>query len=219
MKKLFFFFMFLSSVVLLSSCDQIFGPKEGPNDLGGSTDVDYAKVGEKFTGSLKINGTYKDVDNSITVTKNDNGVVTLHITANISNVSELAPLASLLPPSVKDENGNINADMKLKITTDGIQDYNNKDGKAHTIVKYSANVGDTYKLTKSDGTTITRTVTAKSTIDDFPWGLMLIKTITVEQDSRIPGVKKIIMKANHKFGLVFVSFVMEDGTEISSVII
>jgi hypothetical protein len=168
---------------------------------------------------LKINDSYKDLDNSITVTKNENGIVTLHIYAKISQVKELSSLANLLPPSVIDGDGNINADMKLKITTEGIQDYNNKDGKAHTIVKYSANVGDTYKLTKSDGTTITRTVTEKSTTDDFPWGLFLIKTITVEQDSRIPGVKKIIMKANHKFGLVFVSFVMEDGTVLSTVII
>jgi hypothetical protein len=64
MKRIFILLTAISTILLLSSCDQLFGPKEGPNDLGGSTDVDYAKVGEKFTGSLKINDSYKDLDNS-----------------------------------------------------------------------------------------------------------------------------------------------------------
>jgi hypothetical protein len=82
------------------------------------------------------------------------------------------------------------------------------------LVKYDCNVGDTYKLTKSDGTTITRTVTQKSTTDDFYYGGILIKTMTIEQDSRIPGIKKIIYKVNHKFGLVYLTAVAEDGSSI-----
>jgi hypothetical protein len=155
----------------------------------------------------------------MTVTKNDNGIATIHSNVKTKDLPQLQPYLSLLPPSAFDSSGNINTDFKLKITTDGIQDYFNKDGKAHTIVKYNCNVGDKYQLTKSDGTTITRTVTGKDTADVFPWGLYLIKTITVEQDSRIPGVKKIIMKANHKFGFVFISFVMDDNSVVSSVIL
>ena len=37
-----------------------------------------------------------------------------------------------------------------------------------------------------------------------------------KQDSRIPGVSKIVWKFNHKFGLVYLEFVMEDGSKISS---
>ena len=82
------------------------------------------------------------------------------------------------------------------------------------IVNYSSSVGDKYVLTKSDGTTITRTVTANSTVDDYPvmGGTMLIKTMTVEQDSRIPGVNKIVYITNHKYALVAIVIYMNDGT-------
>jgi len=35
----------------------------------------------------------------------------------------------------------------------------------------------------------------------------------VEQDSRIPGVVKLIYYTNHKFGIVAVRAVLEDGTQ------
>ncbi len=219
MKKIFYLLLIVTLSVVFTSCDQLFGSKEGPNDLGGNTNVDYAQPGSTFTGSIKIGDNYLDVINNMAVTKNDNGIATIHINAKTKDITQLQPYLSLLPPSAFDDSGNISADFKLKITTDGIQDYFNKDGKAHTIVKYNSNVGDKYQLTKSDGTTITRTVTGKDTSDVFPWGLYLIKTITVEQDSRIPGISKIIMKANHKFGLVFISFVMDDNSIVSSVIL
>jgi hypothetical protein len=106
--------------------------------------------------------------------------------------------------------------MKYKITSEGIQDYANLDTEPFTMVKYDCKVGDTYKLKKSDGKTITRTVTAKSETDDFSWGFLLIKTITVEQDSRIPGISKIVYRFNHKFGLVYAEVVAEDGSKVSS---
>jgi hypothetical protein len=93
-------------------------------------------------------------------------------------------------------------------------DYTNKDGKPFVIVNYSSNVGDKYTLTKSDGTTITRTVTGKTEVDDYPvmGGFMFIKTMTIEQDSRIPGVNKIVYITNHKYALVAVVIYMNDGT-------
>jgi hypothetical protein len=71
-------------------------------------------------------------------------------------------------------------------------------------------------MSKSDGKTITREVIARSDEDDFPYGFYEIKTITVEQDSRIEGIKKFVFRANHKFGIVYVEVYMEDGTKISS---
>jgi hypothetical protein len=44
------------------------------------------------------------------------------------------------------------------------------------------------------------------------FGMDVIKTIDVEQDSRIPGVSKLIYFTNHKFGIVGVRAKLEDGT-------
>jgi hypothetical protein len=57
-------------------------------------------------------------------------------------------------------------------------------------------------------------VTAVSSTDDYFWNWMYIKTVTVEQDSRIPGVARIVYNANHKFGLVGVDIYMEDGSVV-----
>lgn len=73
-------------------------------------------------------------------------------------------------------------------------------------------MGESYKLTKSNGVTVTRTITAKSEVDDFPFGMLNIKTMTIEQDSRIPGIKKFVFRANHKFGVVFFQVVADDGS-------
>ena len=86
------------------------------------------------------------------------------------------------------------------------------------MVKYDGKVGDTYKLKKSDGNTITRTITQKSTDDDFEYGFYYIKTITVEQDSRIPGISKIVYKFNHKFGLVYLEFVADDNSKAGTLV-
>lgn len=73
-------------------------------------------------------------------------------------------------------------------------------------------------MSKSDGKTITRTVTARSDVDDFPYGFYYIKTITIEQDSRIPGIQKFVYRANHKFGIVYLEIYLEDGSKVSSYI-
>lgn len=80
------------------------------------------------------------------------------------------------------------------------------------MVKYDSNVGDTYTVNFANGNTLTRKVTAKSTEDDFQWGFYYIKTITVEQNAIAPGISKYRFRANHRFGLVFVEAIMEDGT-------
>ena len=77
---------------------------------------------------------------------------------------------------------------------------------------------DKYIIKKSDGTFITREVIQRSEKDDYPYGFYDIKVITVEQDSRIPGVSKILYRVNHKFGIVNVEFKMEDGSTNNSYI-
>jgi hypothetical protein len=131
-----------------------------------------------------------------------------------ANLPKNNTLVNLIPANLKDANGNLSTTGKYKNTSEGILDYTNKDGKPFVIVNYSSKVGDKYVLTKSDGTTITRTVTGSTTVDDYPvmGGSMLIKTMTVEQDSRIPGVNKIVYITNHKYALVAVVIYMNDGT-------
>lgn len=217
MKKIFFLVCSLALTFGLNSCNLT--DSEGPNELGGSTDIPIAQVGYNFALSTKIGGEYCDLKDTITVVKNEGGVQIISVKATVPDDPTFKQYASYLPSFVFDEPGHINTEFKIKMTSEGIQDFFNKDQKAHTIVKYDCKVGDKYQITKSNGVTITRTVVAKSDKDDFPYGFMNIKTITVEQDSRIPGIKKIVFRANHKFGLVWVSFEMEDGTTNSSYIL
>lgn len=187
---------------------------EDNNNLSGDTDIALGEVGNTGYTVIGMNGDYTRLD-GIEITENDNGIVNIHINTDISNISGLdnmSDLVSSIYPGFQSEDGKLVTDLKYKITSDGIQDYNNVDGKAHTLVKYDSNVGDTYTVNLANGNTLTRKVTAKSTEDDFQWGFYYIKTITVEQNAIAPGISKYRFRANHKFGLVFVEAIMEDGT-------
>lgn len=199
----------LSLLTLLFSCDLLTKQEVSSTSVGGDTNLDNNKVGYSVNPSVVIGTSNFTSNSSIVVTNNDNGVVTMTIKSSLpGNIS------NMIPASYKDATGKLNTTMKYKNTSEGILDYTNKDGKPFVIINYSSNVGDKYVLTKSDGTIITRTVTAKSATDDYPvmGGFMYIKTMTVEQDSRIPGISKIIYIANHKYGLVAVKVVTSDGT-------
>jgi len=190
---------------------------DGGNTIGGDPNVPLSQVGNQIdVGTLVVGTGSFDLADQMIVTQNVSGVATYHINATIPNSPKVQALLALIPATYKDATGKVNVDLKMKVTTEGMQDYFNKDGAAFTLVKYDAKVGDVYTLTKSDGTKITRTVTQVSTTDDFYYSGLLIKTITVEQDSRIPGVSKIVMKINHKFGIVYAELQMEDGSKIYS---
>ena len=189
---------------------------DDPNTLGGDPNTEISNVGDEFGLGIKIGNTSVNINESIKVISNNNGLVTFEVKANVSQVPKLKTLVDMIPIDVYDSQGNIDVDVQMKVTTEGIQDFFNKDSKPHTLVKYNSNPGDKYELKKADGKTITRTVTAKSDVDDFPYGFYNIKTTTIEQDSRIPGVSKFVYRANHKFGIVHVEAYMEDGSKISS---
>ncbi len=202
------------AVALLPACSG--SSPSGSDNLGGSTSIPLNQVGNQIpTGSVSLAGASYNVGGTMTVTANQDGLITLRVAANLSNAPALLAKANAWIPS-QITNGVINTDIQMRITENGIQDFFNKDKKQQTLVNYTAKVGDTYKVTKSDGVTITRTVTGVSTQDDFPYGLLMIKTITIEQDSRIPGVRKITYRANHRFGLVFVEALLEDGTRLGT---
>jgi hypothetical protein len=188
--------------------------------LAGDTNVPQAQVGNVISlGTVKLGADSVDIGARMTITKNEGGLVTAKVTADPTKDPRIAKFAALIPSSAKKPDGTIDTEVKFRVTTEGVQDFFNKDGKPHTVVKYAGNVGDTYKISKSDGTVITRTIVAKSDKDDFPYGFFDIKTMTVEQDSRIPGIKKIVIRANHKFGIVHVEAVADDGSTMSSYVL
>ncbi len=195
-----------AGLVFMQACTKT--SSSNPSDsIGGDGNLDANVVGYDY-------GCYSDIA-GLTATEakvisNNNGVVTISLKGKLPTTGNT--LTNLIPAAYKDASGNVSVTGTFKNTTEGILDYTNSDGKPFVLVRYSSNVGDKYVLNKSNGQTITRTVTAKSTTDDYPWGFMYIKTITVEQDSRIPGISKIRYIANHKFGLVGIQFVMEDGS-------
>lgn len=195
------------------------------DDLGGTTSIPLNQVGNQIpTGQINFAGASYDVGSALAVTANQNGLVTLRLTADLSNAPALQTKVNAMATSLAGvggwaagflSGGAIDMSFKLRVTSEGIQDYFNADKRQQTLVRYDARVGDTYRLTLSNGTTVTRTVTGVSTQDDFPYGLMLIKTITVEQPSHIAGVTKFVYRANHRFGLVWVQAQLTDGTTLS----
>jgi len=197
----------------------------GPGPIGGSTDIPISEIGNTISpAGVLVAGTNYSIDGDLTVIANQAGDVTLSLQADLNNAPELLAKVNTWAPALVSAggwgsgflaNGVIGTDVKLRVTSEGIQDYLNPDKKRSTLVRYDAKVGDVYRTSLSDGSTITRNVTAVSTQDDFPYGFFQIKTITVEQPSRIPGVSKFVYRANHRFGLVWVQAQLEDGSTLS----
>jgi hypothetical protein len=198
-------------IAVISSCKK--EKEQEPNVIEGDTNIALGEVGNVFTpSSVYIGSTAYPAVQPLTITRNDNGEVTVRLIADLSSLPGMSAINNYIPASMKDNQGRLNTDVKFKVTSEGIQDTFNPDKYLHTMVKYDCSVGDQYNLTGSDNQTVTRTVTTKSTDDDFSYGFMLIKAITVEQTSpRVPGIRKIVYKANHKFGLVYMQVVPETG--------
>lgn len=208
--KIFYTLIIITTTIIFLSCS-----KEEVNELDGDTDIPMNQVGNVFQGGVLVNNVFVP-GYSCEVIASNNGVATIDFVYDFSSVPELSFIDDLIPESLKDADGKLNSQFDVKITSEGILDYTNADEAPFTAIKYDAKVGDKYVLKKSNGQKITRTVTAKSETDDFEWGLMLIKTITVEQDSRIPGISKIVYRFNHKFGLVHVEAIAEDGQKVEA---
>lgn len=217
MKNILSFHILFFLSLFIISCDPT-ESEDDPNALGGDVKTEISNVGDEFGLSVKVGDQYVELDEQIKVISNENGLVTFNVKADVSKSAKLKQLFDKIPQNIYDSQGKIDYNVKLKVTTEGIQDFFNKDHKPHTLVKYDAKVGDQYQISKSDGKTITRTVRARSDADDFPYGFYYIKTITIEQDSRIPGIQKFVYRANHKFGIVYLEVFLEDGSSVSSYI-
>ena len=218
MKILHFIITLLFFSVIFISCDPKADESSDPNVINGETNIGINTVGNTFGASVKVGNNYYDGGDSVYIVSNNNGVVTLRVKADLTQIPALDVINDAVPISYKDQNGKINVDVQFKSTSEGIQDYNwfTKQGKYHTIAKFDAKVGDSYPIKNSDGVDIVRTVTERTDQDDFPYGFYDIKTIKVEEDPKIPGIKNIVYRVNHKFGLVWFEIEMEDGSKASS---
>ena len=202
MKKLLYLFLI---ALFITSCTK--SNDAPPNELGGDTNLPMNDIGNTYNASIYINDEYVNLNESVVITNKEDGEVIVRIQADLPD----SPAVNLISSEFI-KNGRIDGEFRFKNTSEGVLDYFNKENKPFIIAKYDAKVGDKYVLDLAGGRKVTRTVTKKSSSDDFEWGWYYLKTITVEQDSDIPGIAKIIYNVNHKFGWVSVDVIMEDGS-------
>lgn len=193
------------------SCKEKEETPKDPNALGGEVDIELTKEGNVTDTYLKI-GNSSDIKGSMTVVKNDEGLVTYKIEFDYSDHEDSALLAQLIPAGYHDEAGKVSTELTFKITSEGIQDYLHSN-KPWTLVKYNDPVGTKYSVVTDNGQTLSREITLKSTTDDWPIGFWYIKTSKIEQilPESDQVAKKIIYRANHKFGLVYMETELRNG--------
>ena len=163
------------------------------------------EIGSKLTSSSQAVAGVSNFE--ARVVSLENGVSTFSASATITNEAVKNILSNI--PEVKIDGDKVTAEgFKFKITTKGVESVEGTgDG---VLVQYDAKVGDSYPI-QSMGHS--RKVVYRSTDDDYEYGFFYIKVVKVEVDSKMPGVNKIIYWANHKFGIVGIEFMFDDGTE------
>jgi len=190
--------------VFLISCEK---------DEFGNIDGNQSPFGEVGNTISIRAGQLGVTDGSMRVSKLENGISSFTCSASTTN-SVYAGYVKLFPkelfPGTLDITGNsLTATLNAKVTDKGIQAIFN-DGSKLTCIDYDAKVGDKY-TSKVGGVTIENEVIEKSTDDDYFWGGMYIKVITVKSISPVPGVSYVTHSYNHKFGLVNVTIHFENG--------
>jgi len=210
MKKLFVLLSGISLIVLCMSCEKLFNKNDDSTELSGGQSP-MGEVGATVvSGSMQIAG----VSNfSAQVTALTGGVSSYSAMATVTNPVIRNMMANV--PGVTITGNTISmVDMKVKQTTEGIKCESGPN--PGILVNYNSSVGDTYPI---GSTGQDRKVVKKAGVDDYPYGLMLIKTIQVEQiPSKLKsnsGITKITYIANHKFGLVGVQVAFDDGTNVT----
>jgi hypothetical protein len=149
-----------------------------------------------------------------TVTENVNGVSTINLSGTVTDEFLLTLVANVGGFTV-DGNLVTTPTLKIKATSEGFESIQGFD--PGILIKFDCAEGDTYHTSWGN----VRTVTHKSTTDDYPWNGMNIKVIKVEEpktsnkDAKTSsGVTKIIYYANHNWGIVGVEFVFATGSSI-----
>lgn len=230
----------------ITGCGLLDPEPEGPNVLGGNPDLEMTEVGKTWDASPDLSDVFPGKEyglkDSVVVKARSNGIVTMDVnlrfdTQLLNDMDTLAgthvlPLEARL--AVLDalakrfgatidttESGviRIHAEPKFKVTSDGIQEFVSAKGntnKPFTIIKYNMNVGDSWSFTDEDGVKTTRTVTYKSTDDDYPvyfWMIKVFKTESVTEND--PVLERITYITNHKYGPVGALVRLKNGKEFT----
>jgi hypothetical protein len=244
MKIKILFFVFFATFIF--ACETALGP----NEIGGDTNIDLTKVGNDFGISPSFKGTFSpalnNIRDTIIITKNEGGIITIkgRIFSDLDAASAIDTLlgTSGLPETTKhqivdaylskyditidtsdEKNMNLTFETKLKVTSEGIQDFHYSKGdlsKPFTIVKYGSNVGDKYEFTTKEGKKIVREVVQKNPVEDWDLSFWKVKTIRVEQMiDDDPILEKVTFITNHKYGLVGLIHKFKDGKIIETTIL
>ncbi len=210
------FFVSIIAAALFAGCSSSTDPAQvDPSDIGSNTEIELTKPGNTWSATLRLNGEAFSAPISVVSEKRENGITTIRFTIDLTGHPDSATIAGIVPSEYKDAQGRISSSIRMKFTTEGIQDYSQED-KPWTIVKYDAKVGDTYTVTDPNGLVKKRTVVERTNLDDWSFGWFLIKTIKVEEN--LPAgddvASKIWYRANHRFGLVYMETFLKAGGSI-----
>jgi len=208
MKRIYAVLLSITLFVLCQSCEKLLN-KEDSGTLGG----DQSPIGEVGAVTESSSVEYEGVSNfSASVIALKSGISTYSGSATVKN-DILKNLVANIPGITIEGDKVSTTGMDFKVTKEGLE---LKTGPGAGIwVKYNSNVGDTYPI---GSTGKVRTVVAKTGIDDYPYGFMLIKVIQVEETPnylKTSGISKITYIANHKFGLVGVMFTLDDQSSVT----
>lgn len=191
MKRLLLTFLAVPALLFAVSCEKtntISGEQSPLGEVGTTLSGDFA-------GASDIN---------LSVTALNDGISTVSGTFTMTDNRYMKLIKN--HPRFFDVNGDKVTvhDVKFKATTNGIENVSGEnDG---IIINYNSKKGDTY----SNG----RKVTHVSTDNDFQWGSMKIKVIEVKGDAKkADGVKSVTYWGNHRFGIVAVETVFDDGSK------
>ena len=207
MKNLLTLLLVLMVLVLSPSCKKT--TSDSSTTLGGDPSPMGAVGTTVSSSSVPVSGV-GNINCSV-VTLSD-GVSSYSGTAIITSATVKNILANFPEITIKGDSV-IATGFKFKQTTEGIESFISIG--PGIIANYNSSAGDTYPV---GSTGRTRTVTSKSSTDDYYYGLYLIKVMKIEEPTpglKSMGVDKITYWANHKFGLVGVQYNFSDGSSIN----
>lgn len=207
MKKFRLLFLISSLLVaatITNSCDKEHADPIVIEHITG-TQSNYGNVGAEVTVAA---GAVEGVGEiSGTVTENVNGVSTVTLSGTVTDDFLLQLINNVGGFTVNGSNV-IAPTLRVKATTEGFESI--QGFQPGILVKFDSEVGDIYNTTGGH----VRTVTHKSTTNDYYWDGMNIKVLKVEEPVSSNGVTKIIYYANHNWGIVGVEFVFETGNSL-----
>jgi hypothetical protein len=177
------------------------------NDLGtsklGGDPSPIADLGNTFSFSVPVDGVSSLEASVISST---DGVATITGSAIVTNSKLRTMLANYPEFSISGDRITLSG-LKLKSTTKGFEII--EGFEPGVLVLYDSKAGDTYSI---EGSNKKREVVSKSSTDDYSYGFYDIKVQKIEESVNKFGINKLNYYANHRFGIVGIEFVFDDGT-------